>query len=68
MKALIDASADAQRAYEISKTLSKKGNPINMIDILLSAQALEIGASIVTSDRDFVKVREAFGLEVIFTR
>lgn len=36
--------------------LSRKGKPINMIDVLLTGQALELGASIVTNGRDFLEV------------
>lgn len=55
-------------ACEISRALSKSGKLINMIDIMVAGQALAMDAAIITNDKDFERVSEAFELKTIFVR
>lgn len=44
---------DSVRAADISISLSKKGKMVNVLDILIAAQALEHGLVVLTMDGDF---------------
>ena len=44
---------DSRRAADIYRLISKKGKTVNVVDILIYAQAIERGLSILTKDNDF---------------
>jgi predicted nucleic acid-binding protein len=48
---------DAVTAAEIYHALSKKGQRVNTSDILIAAQALEHGLTIITKDSDFESIK-----------
>lgn len=49
---------DSLKAVSIYRSLAKKGKIINTMDMLIAAQALERGLTIVTKDGDFDKIKE----------
>ncbi len=49
---------DSLRAVSIYRALVKKGKIINTMDMLIAAQALERGLTIVTKDGDFDRIKE----------
>jgi predicted nucleic acid-binding protein len=53
---------DSLTAVSIYKSLSRKGKIINTMDMLIAAQAIERGLTIVTRDGDFDRIK---GLNVV---
>ena len=49
---------DVLRATRIYKALKDKGKLVGDIDVLIAAQAINRGLTLVTKDRDFLKVKE----------
>jgi len=49
---------DFNEAILIAKDLLKAGKPVGAIDIVIASIALRKGLTIITSDRDFQKVKE----------
>lgn len=56
---------DSMRAASIHLYLREKGRIINPLDILIAAQALEHGFTLLTKDKDFDRISEGFDLTVL---
>ncbi|BDB99894.1 type II toxin-antitoxin system VapC family toxin [Saccharolobus caldissimus] len=59
-KVINPAKRDAIMGSRIYKRLKDKGKLIGSFDILISAQAINKGLTLVTKDSDFLKVKEEF--------
>jgi len=55
-------SHDSARAVDIYRALSGKGKMINIMDILIAAQAMNHGLTVVSTDKDFKRIK---GLESV---
>ena len=52
---------DVLSASRIYKTLKDKGKLVGDMDVIIAAQAINRGLTLVTKDRDFLKVKEVVG-------
>ncbi len=59
------SAIDAAEAAKIHELLASKGSLINTMDMLLAAQAANRNLTILTKDRDFIKVRDIFGINSV---
>ncbi|MCL4391487.1 MAG: PIN domain-containing protein [Candidatus Parvarchaeota archaeon] len=63
---LLEFSAmDAVKAAEIHEILALKGSVINTMDVLLAAQASDRGLTVLTKDKDFIKIRDIAGINSV---
>lgn len=49
---------DAVLASRLAKALMDRGTMIDNVDVIIAAQAINRGLTLVTKDRDFLKVKE----------
>lgn len=49
---------DARRAAAICESMSNQGKTVNVIDVLIYAQAMERGLGIMTKDKDFMIIND----------
>ncbi len=59
------AAMDAVKAAEIHEILALKGSVINTMDVLLAAQASDRGLTVLTKDKDFIKIRDIAGINSV---
>ena len=47
---------DIQHSIDIYRTLKKKGEMVNQLDVLIAAQAINRNLTLLTADKDFQKI------------
>ncbi len=63
---IVSVEESIELAAEISAKLMKKGKKINDFDILIAATCIKNDLVLVTSDKDFSKIKEVVKLKVRF--
>ncbi len=48
-------------AAEIDASLMTNGQPVNILDVLIAGIAVRFGETVITSNKDFEKIRDVYG-------
>jgi tRNA(fMet)-specific endonuclease VapC len=57
--AIFPWDSDAARQYgQLRATLERDGEPMGNLDLMIAAQALAVGAVLVTNDQDFTRIKK----------